>query len=163
MNSIPITADVLPDTARVWVYQSGRNLSPEESREMTELGQAFVSQWASHGNKLAASFEVRHERFVVLVVDESAAGASGCSIDTSVHFIQELEQHFGTTFFDRMTLCYMDNGEVEDCRMTEISELINAGILTKDTVIFDNTIQNKGDLGTRWQVRLEESWAGRYL
>ena len=163
MNPNRTTAETLPDTSRVWIYQSGRSLTPQEIEEMTELGQTFVKDWASHGRNLSASFDIRYERFVILTVDELAAGASGCSIDTSVHFMQGLELQFDTTFFDRMTLCYIDKGELEVCKMSEISNLIDSGLLTKDTIVFNNTVQTKLELGNRWKVRLEDSWVGQYL
>jgi hypothetical protein len=161
----------LPTTARVWVYQSGRELNTTDSQELEKLGSDFVEQWASHGNKLSSSFEVRHNRFAIIMVDESQAGASGCSIDTSVHFMQEMEQRFATTFFDRMILCYLDaiqNSALrtcspKSCKMSEIPALITSGELTSNTLIFDNTVISKGDLDARWQVKMGDSWAGRYF
>jgi hypothetical protein len=48
----------------------------------------FCIQWTAHGANLKAYGEVRHHRFIVMIVDETAAGASGCSIDKSIHFIR---------------------------------------------------------------------------
>ena len=161
--NLPEPTSTLPTTSRVWIYQAGKSLTAEESKELQSVGQTFVEQWASHGNKLSSSFEVRHNRFAIITVDESQAGASGCSIDTSVHFMQEMEQRFDTSFFDRMILCYLDGENVKECKMTEIPQHIESDLLTKDTLIFDNTVISKGDLDSRWQVKMRDSWAGRYF
>jgi hypothetical protein len=157
------TAIALPAHSRVWVYQAGRTLSDQEGSELTKLGKAFVSQWSSHGNSLRADFIVQYHRFAVLIVDELQTGASGCSIDTSVHFMQEMEERFGTSFFDRMTLCYFDSEVLSDCLMTEIPSLVKEGHLTRETLIFDNTIQAKSELESKWLVKMEDAWTNRYF
>ncbi|MCY7409014.1 MAG: hypothetical protein LH473_01980 [Chitinophagales bacterium] len=70
-----------PDS-RTWIYLSKKEFSNEEVVELNSLLSVFCKDWAAHGNNLKAKGEVLYNRFIVLMVDETQAGASGCSIDT---------------------------------------------------------------------------------
>ena len=93
-------------SARVWVYQSNRALSLEESKAIAELTVDFLTKWTAHGAGLKSSFRILHNHFLAISVDEAHTGASGCSIDASVHFIQSLERQFGVNFFDRTKVAF---------------------------------------------------------
>ena len=86
--------DQLPDEARIWIYPSNRKMSDEEVEQIKALMADFLQQWTAHGQNLNAGFELPHNRFIVIGLDQSNAAASGCSIDASVHFIQEIEKNF---------------------------------------------------------------------
>src|ERR1700748_2929644 len=94
--------------SRVWVYQADRKLSDKETQQVQILLDNFTTGWTAHNNQLKAKGEVRYNRFLILMVDESQAGASGCSIDKSVHFMQHIEQQLGIKLFDRFNLAYRD-------------------------------------------------------
>ncbi len=93
-----------PADSRVWVYVSGRQLTEEESISALERARIFVGDWTSHDRRLKAHAEILSGRFLILLVDESQAGASGCGIDKSVHFVRQLGESLNTDFFDRMVL-----------------------------------------------------------
>ena len=82
----------LPDTSRIWVYQCNRKFTPEELEYIQAKTRYFLTQWTAHGTELEAGFEIKYDRFIVLGLNQENASASGCSIDASVHFIQELQQ-----------------------------------------------------------------------
>lgn len=96
----------LPETARVWIYQSNRSFSAEELLEIETKLRAFVEEWTAHGIGLEASYQIRYNRFIVLALNQEVQAATGCSIDASVHFIQSLEQHYGVDLLDKMNVSY---------------------------------------------------------
>lgn len=149
--------------SKVWVYQSNRVFSEKEASEIKILADAFVKEWASHGNNLSAAAEIFHNRFLVLGVDETRAGASGCSIDKSVKFIQSLEEKFNCDFFDRMQVAYRDNKEIKTCTLSEFEDLIEDGIVTENTIVFNNLVHTKEDFDTRWEVLLKDSWHNQLI
>src|SRR6202000_155504 len=100
------------ENSRVWIYQADRKLTDAEATEIQQYLSQFAQQWTAHNHQLKAKGEVRYNRFLILVVDETQAGASGCSIDKSVHFMQEIEKRFGINLFDRFNLAYRDGEEV---------------------------------------------------
>src|ERR1700744_963219 len=100
------------ENSRVWVYQANRKLNDDEVNDITKRLDDFTTMWTAHNHQLKAKGEIRYNRFIILIVDETQAGASGCSIDKSVRFIQDLEQQFGIHLLDRFNLAYRDGAEV---------------------------------------------------
>ena len=149
--------------SKVWVYQSKKLFNKEEALEIrTQLDQ-FAQQWTSHNNQLQALAQLHHNRFIVLMVDETHAGASGCSIDKSVHFLKSLEQQYQTDLFDRMHFSYLENDEVVAVDRDEFAAHYEAGKINDETLVFDNLVKTKADFDAKWQVPLGVSWHKRML
>jgi len=153
----------MPAHARVWVYKSASPFSSEEQRLIIDRGVVFTGSWAAHGAALDATVEVLHDHFVVIAVDEQQARASGCSIDKSVQFIQQLERDLQRTLTDRMVVVYEVNGEVRTCRVDDVDDLLDEGELQAGTIVFDDLVSSKGDLDTRFRIPLKDSWMERFL
>lgn len=144
--------------SRVWIYQSDRKLTDQETQEIGAKLQGFVSEWTAHTMQLAAGAEVRYNRFLILIVDESKAGASGCSIDKSVKFMKQLEQEYGINLFDRFNLAYKEGEEVLSAPRNAFEELIKQGTITGNTTVFNNLVQSVAELNTKWEVPFSQSW-----
>lgn len=153
--------------SRVWVYQSSTELTDEQTQQIQQQLNAFAQGWTAHNNQLLAGAQVKYNRFLILVVDESQAGASGCSIDKSVNFMKQLEQQYGIVLFDRFNLAYRNGERIASVPRNEFEELIRNGVITQDTLVFNNLVQTLEELQTKWEVPLKDSWHmqlfGRYL
>lgn len=154
---------LLPDSTRVWIYQSNRPFRESELPGLKENVARFAQSWISHNRQLRAHGDVLHQRFIVLMVDESQAGASGCSIDKSVNFLKQIEQAYSVDLFDRMSFTWLEDGEVKSAASTEFAELYRAGSITGDTLVFDNLVKTKGELEEKWLKPLNESWHKRFI
>lgn len=157
------TYNILPDTTRVWIYQAQTPFTENKIAEIRQHISNFTTSWVSHNNQLRAFGDIYHNQFIVLMVDESLAGASGCSIDKSVHFIKQIEQHYNVDLFDRMTFTYKDGEEVKSAPRIEFSQLYKTGKINDSTLVFDNLIKTKGDFETNWVKPLGESWHKRMV
>src|SRR5690606_15223232 len=144
----------LPPQTRVWVYQSNRPFSEATAAALRGQIQQFVTQWTSHNHALQAWGDLLHHRFIVLMVDESQAGASGCSIDKSVAFIKAIEQAAGVDMFDRFNFAYKSAGEVLSASREEFEQLFKNGKINTDTVVFNNLVQTKAEFEANWEVKL---------
>ena len=144
--------------SRVWVYQSDRKLTVDEVVQIQVQLDNFTHSWTAHNNQLKAKAEIRYSRFLVLIVDESQAGASGCSIDKSVNFMKQLEQQFGLSLFDRFNLAYRDGEEVVSVPRQQFEELLKQGTINTETIVFNNLAQNVTELETKWEVPFKDSW-----
>ena len=162
-TSISPSLSALPEHARVWVYKSAIPFSDDQKYLIRERGAVFTRSWAAHGAPLAAALDVLYDQFVVLGVDQRQAMASGCSIDTSVQFIQQLERELGQMLTDRMVVLYEQGGVVRSCRVPEVEDLIKSGLLNADTIVFDDLVTTKADLEARFRTSLQNSWMARYL
>jgi hypothetical protein len=146
------------ENSRVWVYQSDKKLSDKEVEVIkTELDE-FAVKWTAHNHQLKAKAEIRYNRFLILIVDESQAGASGCSIDTSVRFIKQIEAEHHINLLDRFNLAYREGSEVLSARRNDFEELIKNGKINTETIVFNNLVQTLEELQTKWEVPFKESW-----
>lgn len=154
---------ILPDTTRVWIYQSNRPFPDRVVPEVKAKIKSFVAQWVSHGRRLNGFGDLLHQQFVVFMVDESMAGASGCSIDSSVYFLKNLQAEYNVDLFDRMTFTYLDGEEVKTAPRLVFGQLYRDGKITDETKVFDTLVNNKGDFDNRWIKPLKESWHKRMV
>jgi len=144
--------------SRVWIYQSDRKLTHAETLQIQVQLDNFTTGWTAHNNQLKAKAEIKYNRFLVLFVDESQAGASGCSIDKSVNFMKQLEQQFGINLFDRFNLAYRQGEEVLSVPRQQFEELLKQGTINTETIVFNNLAQNVAELQTKWEVPFKDSW-----
>jgi hypothetical protein len=157
------TVDLLPDTTRLWIYQSNRPFTATEIAELKPSLSRFATQWVSHSQNLQSFAEVYHERFIVLMVDESQAGASGCSIDASVRFLKLVENEYGVDLFDRMRFSFKLDGEIHTVPRDEFAKLYAEGKINDDTLVFDTLINTKKAFEDNFVKRLGESWHKRMV
>ncbi len=153
----------MPENARVWVYQSDRELTTDEKLNIGEQTIAFLSQWAAHGQALQAAFEIRDNRFLVIAVNEQVHAASGCSIDASVAFVRSLGQTFQIDFFNRTNVAFIVNNEVQIVPLPHLKAKIQNGEIPENSLVVNNAITTKRELDTIWKAPLAQSWAARYL
>ncbi|MFD2147788.1 ABC transporter ATPase [Mucilaginibacter antarcticus] len=144
--------------SRVWVYQSDKKLTDDVVQQVQQRLDAFATQWTAHNNQLKARGEVRYNRFLILIIDETQAGASGCSIDKSVRFMQDLEKEFNINLFDRFNLAYRDADEVLSLPRHGFEELLKNGTINTNTIVYNNLVQNLSELQNKWEVPFKDSW-----
>ena len=146
------------ENSRVWVYQSDKKLSDSEAEQVQIQLDNFAKSWTAHNNQLKAKGEVRYNRFLILIVDEGQAGASGCSIDKSVHFIKHLEQQFNINLLDRFNLAYREGNDVLSVPRHDFENMLKQGSINTNTIVFNNMVQNLKELQTKWEVPFKDSW-----
>lgn len=146
-----------PDS-KVWIYQSERPFTENEINFINDSVHHFTKQWTAHNMELKATGCVVEDRFILMMVDETQAGASGCSIDKSVHFIQQLQQQLNTNLFNRLLLSYKTENGIETISLSKTKDLIYQGVLNPDSIIFNTTVQSKSAFETKWLIPLKKSW-----
>ncbi|MGF7040069.1 ABC transporter ATPase [Mucilaginibacter lappiensis] len=144
--------------SRVWIYQADRKLSDQEVQQIQPELDNFTIGWTAHNNQLKARAEIRYNRFFILIVDESQAGASGCSIDKSVHFMKQIEQRFNVNLFDRFNLAYREGEEVKSLPRHAFEDLLKQGKINTETIVYNNMVQNVAELESKWEVPFKNSW-----
>jgi hypothetical protein len=152
----------LPAGSRVWIYQADRVFSAAEAGEISIAITQFVSQWLAHKAKVIGDGALLYDRFVILVADEEKLQVSGCSIDSTVRFIKELGAKYKVNFFDRFYTCYWNNGQVEGLDFESFKSKISQGILSEDTIVFNNLVTTIAGLQTDWQIPLSKSWQSKF-
>ena len=148
----------LPDSSRVWIYQSSKAFTDEQCLVISEKLNDFLSTWNYHGTDLRSAGEVLYNRFIVLFVDEGIQGAGGCSIDKSVALIKSIEADFDVDLMNRMNVAYENAGEIIVQKMMDFNSSIKNGVVNQDTVVFNNLVQTKGELLSSWKISAKSSW-----
>ena len=152
----------MPDYARVWVYQADRNLSDAEVQYIQQTLDFQLNNWAAHGAALVGAAMVLHNRFVIVAVDENHNQVSGCSIDASTNWLKNLGAEMSLNFFDR-SVAYIQGDEIKTVEMLKIKALIAEGIITPETLIFNNLVPSMGEFKKTWNVSAGDSWMKRYF
>ncbi len=153
----------LPDTSRVWIYQASRSFSEVELEEITKSLDEFIKEWTAHGSQLQAGYEIKYNRFLIIALDQSQTAASGCSIDASVHFIQQLERKYDIQLLDKMNVSYKQGDFVVYKPLTDFKKMAKEKAVSKATIVFNNLVINKYEYLNHWEVPAEESWHGRFM
>jgi len=149
----------LPDNSRVWVYQSNKAFSDAEAAALRQKVEGFISQWVSHNVQLQAWGDVKYNRFVVLVVDESYEQPGGCAIDSSVALIKDIESEWGVSMLDRFNFAYkVDADTVHSADKEDFAKLYSSNEINDETIVFNNLVSTKTDLENKWEVALGSSW-----
>lgn len=149
----------LPSYARVWIFQADRFLTDQEKSLVQTEMKNFISQWASHGNELYGDFSIEYDLFLIVAADESKSPTSGCSIDSLNRKIQEIGQEIGVDFFNRLKIAYEDaSTEIKLIGMGQFKDLMAQDRITGQTTVYNNLIENVGELETKWRTTVKNSW-----
>ncbi|UOY06076.1 ABC transporter ATPase [Muricauda sp. SCSIO 64092] len=153
----------LPNTARIWIYQCNRTFTDSELTEVESLLGGFLTQWTAHGADLKAGYELPYGRFIVIGLDQSMNSASGCSIDASVHFIQDLEQKFQVQLLDKMNVSYKQGEYIAYKPLKDFKKMAKERAVSKNTIVFNNLVASKQEFLENWEVPASDSWHARFM
>lgn len=149
--------------AKVWIYQADRKLKEDEVDVLNVEAQKFINAWTAHGSDLQGSFKIVYSQFLVIGVDEDHSKASGCSIDSSVNFVRNMESRFNVSFLDRSKVALLIGDMVVLEDFNELKSKIRERIVKPDQITFNNYVTTKSEWETAWQSRIEDSWLKKYL
>ena len=157
-----IPEDFHPDS-RVWMYQSSRIFSLGEALEIEDLMNDFVEDWNSHGAKVKGYANLLFGQFIVIMADETQAGVSGCSTDSSVRLIKKIEETFKVNMFDRLSLAFLIKNKVQLLPLSQLNYAVENNFITPDTIYFNNLVQTKAELLEKWMQPVKESWLSKKI
>ncbi len=144
--------------SKVWIYQASRKLSLQHVLFADSLLQDFVENWKSHGAPVKGFATILFGQFILLMADESSSSVGGCSTDSSVRIIKQIEQETGISMFDRQLLAFHINDTVQLLPMAQFVPAIISGKINGDTIYFNNTVLTKTTLITDWMIPISNSW-----
>lgn len=149
--------------SRVWVYQASRTLTVSEALEAEEMIKDFCEEWRSHGAEVQAYGNLFFGQFLILMADETKAAVSGCSTDSSVRFVKELEKKFNIDFFNRTNLAFWIKDKVQLLPLGQLAYALENNFIGPDTLYFNNTVLNKEQLENNWIIPVKDSWLANRL
>jgi len=123
----------------------------------------FTDKWLSHGTPVKGAGYLFFGQFIILMADEKATGVSGCSTDSSVRLIKDIEQRFGVNMFDRTTLAFVVKDKVQLLPLSQLQYAFDNGFIDSHTLYFNNLVQTKAELENNWLVPIKDSWLSKKI
>ena len=151
-----------PDS-RVWIYQSSRLFTLSEALAVEDLLNDFTDKWLSHGTPVKGAAYLFFGQLIILMADEKATGVSGCSTDSSVRLIKDIEQRFGVNMFDRTTLAFVVKDKVQLLPLSQLQYAFDNRFIDSHTLYFNNLVQTKAELENNWLVPIKDSWLSKKI
>jgi len=145
-------------SSRVWIYQSSRLFTLSEVFEIEDRLKTFISSWNSHGVPVKGFANLFFGQFIVLMADERASQVSGCSTDSSVHLMKDLEKLFGVQLFNRQLLAFYIKDKVQILPLSQLASGMTQGTIGPGTLYFNNTVETKKELESQWIIPVKDSW-----
>ncbi|WP_434035963.1 ABC transporter ATPase [Formosa sp. 4Alg 33] len=155
--------NTLPETSKIWIYQANRSFNDQELEEIKSKLDVFIENWTAHGADLSAGYEIKYKRFIILGLNQEVNNATGCSVDASVHFIQQLEKDYNVDLLDKMNVSYKQGEFVAYKTLSEFRKMAKDKAVSKNTIVFNNLVTNIAEYNENWEVPASESWHNRFL
>ena len=149
--------------SRVWIYQSSRLFTLNEALAIEELLNDFTVKWLSHGVPVKGAGYLFFGQFIILMADEKATGVSGCSTDSSVRLIKDIEQRFGVNMFDRTTLAFVVKDKVQLLPLSQLQYAFDNRFVDSNTLYFNNLVQTKEEFESKWIIPIKDSWLSKKI
>lgn len=157
-----VAFDCLPDKSRIWIFSSSGLLDDSTCESLLKDTFDFLGEWTAHNKALTASAIIEDNAFLVVAVDESTTGASGCSIDKLYRFIKDTESRYFIHLLDRLNVVFPGNPPVFS-HTSKLQALVDSGELDDGSIVYDTTIVNLGQFRRLFRVPMQSTWMSRYL
>ncbi len=130
------------EESKIWIYGFSRPVNNHESEIIKQYLDTFIQNWKSHGDKVQGACEFLHNRFVIIAAH--IPGVSGCSIDSSVDVFKQLKDTYNLDALNLHNVYYRNNEGIQSVARNEFNNLIQAGEITMETIVFDTSLQTVG-------------------
>ena len=149
----------LPGSARAWVFGANKTLDDPASETLLAEVDRFLSQWKAHGSPLTVGRDWKYGRFLTVAVDQSTAGASGCSIDGLFRSLKALEPKLGASLVTSGLVFYRDQtGAIQSVDREGFAALGAGGKIDSGTKVFDPTVTTLDQWRSRFELDASQSW-----
>jgi len=153
----------LPDTSKIWIYQSDRKFYTDEIKILKNKIESFLSGWNDNEIDIISSYQFLYNRFVILAVDETMDPITVNAIDDSVRFILQLQADYKVALLDKLNVCFKQGEFVQYKDLKAFKKLIKSKSVSEKTIVFNNLINTKEELKSDWEIPLADSWHNRFL
>ena len=99
----------------------------------------------------------------MISLNQNLNNATGCSIDASVNFIQQLEKQYNVDLMDKMNVSYKQGEFIAHKTLLDFKKMAKDKAVSKNTIVFNNLVTNIAEFNENWEVPASESWHSRFL
>jgi hypothetical protein len=145
------------DQSRIWIYAAEQKLTKDQEGHILKEISAHLQNWEAHKVPLTAGVTILENRFIVVALDESENGASGCSIDTLQKLIQNLEKELSISLLNRLNVFCRIDDKIQCVPSFKLESIAKA-----NTLFYDLTIQKKSELHS-YLKPISEGWCAHLV
>jgi len=69
-----------------------------------------------------------------------------------------MEQRFAVNMFDRTTLAFVVKDKIQLLPLSQLQYAAENGFINPDTLYFNNLVQTKEELESKWIIQVKNSW-----
>ena len=153
----------MPDDSRIWIYQSNRDLIESEISIIDDKTTFFLDSWQAHGKDLECSYSIFHKRFIIIAVNENINPIGGCSIDYSLQLINDISDSIQVDLLNRLIVNFKIDNKISSVSLNDLKTKIKEGTLSSETIIFNTTVNTKGELLNNFEIDIGSSWLSKFL
>ena len=152
-----VNFNTIPEESRIWIYAAEHKLTNDQENYILNHISDHLQNWKAHKIPLTAGVTILENHFIVVALDDSQYGASGCSIDTLQKLIQNLEKELSISLLNRLNVFCKIEDEILCIPSFKLESIAKA-----NTLFYDLTIQKKSDLYS-YLKPISEGWCDSYL
>lgn len=121
-----------PSDSKVWVYYPSNTIDSSRINLIKEKLATFSESWNSHGSQVRNYIDLIQPHNIILIVADSSTFPSGCSIDSQVAMIREVEGLSGLAYMDRSSITFLRENQFQRVNIQDTQDII-----TPDTMVFN--------------------------
>ena len=149
--------NITADQSRIWIYAAEQKLTQDQENHILKVISAHLQNWEAHKVPLTAGVTILENHFIIIALDETKNGASGCSIDTLQKLIQNLEKELSVSLLNRLNIFCKIEDEILCIPSFKLEDIAKA-----NTLFYDLTIQKKSELHFYLKL-ISEGWCAHLV
>lgn len=150
-------------SSKIWMYTIEPELNSDQQATLENELHLFCTQWTAHNKELRAFFKLIQNRILILGVDEHLNPASGCSIDKSIHFLEEMEKKYSIEVFNRMLFTYLEGDHLITLPKKEFEKALTENKINSKTKVINTLALSLKDWNANGVLHLEDSWMKNFF
>jgi len=142
---------------RLWIFQFTQPVAVAD--QLLARIEDALKDWAAHKVPVASRVTLPYGAFLII---EALSDTSGCSIDWLRHTVEQVCHEAGVQLAPPTQIAYKAEDDIHVIAMNDLPDALAQGLVTADTIIFDNTVAHAGSL-VGWEKPLGHSWLAQRL
>lgn len=149
-----VSYETLAEDSTAFIYPSSRKFYPQEIEELRNEIEQFLETTFS---EFSYFFKIIENRFIAIFIDSEKSLPIEL-LDKIASFIMYLEDKYKITLLDKINICFKQGKYIQYQDMKKFRTLLKNKSISKNTIVFNNLVQNKFDFENHFETPLSESW-----
>lgn len=146
------------DNSKVWVYYPKSEVQESLHSKIKTLLSDFSESWKSHGTKVENYINFIKPYSIIVIIADSNTFPSGCSIDSQVSLIRQIEDLSNVEYMNRQHIYYLKDNQYKISSIQSLNQELDA-----NTMVFNPFFDDLKDWSENFLVLAKNSKYKRLL